>query len=38
MMDGVNFCDFKLVSDTVRHVFGDFVDGRREKYPFGATH
>ena len=28
MMDGVDFCEFWVVSGTVRHILGDFVDGR----------
>ena len=29
MMDGVDFGEFWEVSGTVRHILGDFVDGRR---------
>lgn len=28
MSDGADFSEFWVVSGTVRHVFGDFVDGR----------
>ena len=28
MMDGVDFGEFWVVSGTVRHILGDFVDGR----------
>ena len=28
MSDGADFGEFWVVSGTVRHIFGDFVDGR----------